>query len=529
MNDTTPKTLYLQRVQATNYAVLRLFTAEPNGEHMTVGGANGSGKTTALRAVAVLLGGKSYEIGRPLRDGEKDGELLGTLQDADGEPRYHIRRKVDEKGIGGLKITLPDGTPLASRESVLSGFLSDVALDPAGWLERAKSGQRAQRDRAEKECRDALGINIDDLDARHNAAYAKRHEIGLDVKRLKGVVDSLTVYADTPDELEDVAALATRLDEATGANRKNEDVRRELSGLIESLAGRDTSIAQAEEDAGGLTSQVEVLSTRIGELDGAAEALTEKEAERTKLVEALGAITLDIDACRDRVQWLDRANEDMSATRAELAGVSSTLDGHREERVKLSAAVDAAKAEVNGLKDIDTAPIRERIDGAEAINEKVRSNIEHAERTAELAERETGYQAETYKIGRVAEERTERIAASDCSIPGLDFGDDGILLNGHALGDGTSTEEEMRLALNVAMAQKPDARIVLVPRAESLDDSSLAELKIEAKEQGVQLIIEDCSAQHREPAAIIIEGGMVRAEKPAKKSRNAKKTKSAQA
>ena len=90
-----------------------------------------------------------------------------------------------------------------------------------------------------------------------------------------------------------------------------------------------------------------------------------------------------VEMCQDEIKGkeeeVERAKEDLKELHEKLANEENELESLKDD---LSDAVSRAK----GQEDIDTQPIKDKIDGAEAINDKVRENEEHRELQAEAKE-----------------------------------------------------------------------------------------------------------------------------------------------
>lgn len=155
---------------------------------------------------------------------------------------------------------------------------------------------------------------------------------------------------------------------------------------------------------------------------------------------------------------------------------------------------------------INTDPIREQMAGAEAANTAFRKAAEARRLAAEAKAAEERHAALGLRIEAIDAERAGRIAAGTYPVPGLSVGDAGVMFNGLPL-EQASGAERLRVAVAVALAEKPRLRVLRIRDGSLLDRDSLAMLAGLATEHDAEVWIERVGDQ--DPGAVIIEDGEV--------------------
>lgn len=180
-----------------------------------------------------------------------------------------------------------------------------------------------------------------------------------------------------------------------------------------------------------------------------------------------------------------------------------------EQYAGLKTTENSAQDAVAELADdIDTAPIVEKIKGAESINRAVRAKAERARVAAELAALETARTESTEAIGQVDAEKAAKLAAAKWPVDGLGFSDDGVTYRGLPF-DQASQSERLRVSVAIGIALNPTLRVLLIRDASLLDKASMATLRTLAVEHDVQLWIERVG--DGDEGAVILEDGEVKA------------------
>lgn len=266
-------------------------------------------------------------------------------------------------------------------------------------------------------------------------------------------------------------------------------------------------------------------------IDESYERRTEKNRRAKELAGKLaGAPTQaparvhDVAAITDRLENVGRLNAARAAERRRRADEALSIrhDGHEVDRLieeaeamqrkaaELQASREARSAALEALPpvadDEDAAAIRADLEAARA-EERAALEWETVERDRrQLAALEEESRAFTSVIETLEAKVREAVAAATMPVPGLRYGDKGLEFNGHPL-EQASGAERLRVALGLAMAQRPGLRVVRIKDGSLLDARSLAMVADMAAAQDFQVWIERVDTTGR--VGVVLEEGEV--------------------
>lgn len=308
--------------------------------------------------------------------------------------------------------------------------------------------------------------------------------------------------------------------------------------MLDALVGRLTfdPLAFAREKP---SRQAEVLRELVGldlaPIDKARADLYAERAAVNKLVTAqkvqVDAMRLHLDAPAEPVsvaalaaelQTANRRNEEVASlarritkAAADAATIRSRVEQLRADLAKAAAALIAAEDDVAkmqaqqaDLREVDTAPLLQQMRDAETINAKVRANEQRRAAEAALAERQQASRTLTERIEAQDQLRADAIAAARMPVPGLGFGQDGVVtLNGLPL-EQASAAERLRVSVAIGLAMNPRLRVLLIRDAALLDRESMRLVAEMARSAGAQLWVERVEVDDQ--TTVVIEDGAVR-------------------
>lgn len=323
----------------------RISTVEinPDGSTVLVAGRNAQGKSSALDAIAVALGGGKLAPARPIRDGAESAKIEVVTSDG-----MKITRTFTAAGGSAIKIENGDGLRVQQPQSWLDARLGALSFDPLGFL-RLKPAEQADR------LRELAGVDTRPLDAEHASVFATRTDVNRDGKALAARFDAMPRHPGA--ERVDTAEVMRQLDEAAALERQQtEEVRK--------AEAHEREAAQAAADAERAEFEAADLRRRAALADLAAAAL---RAKRSAAVEQAAdarnaAARIDVpdtapmraalagaEEANRRVREnaeRERVEGELQAMRARSAALSARLA--EIERAKV-AALEAARMPVDGL------------------------------------------------------------------------------------------------------------------------------------------------------------------------------------
>ncbi len=436
---------------------IELVDLTPTDALTTIGGRNGAGKSTAIDCVMYTLGGEKLCPKNPLRDGAEEGEASLDIGPAIGQPAdMRVRRRWKKSAAGEVK-TVVEVFDLKSVNPTAPQRRPQELIDRfCGRLGLDPSQFiRWSDDGAEgarrqaKTVREVFGLDFTAEDAAEQKAREDRKIINHSLASAEARLSAMPA-GDAPDEPVSVAGLMEQLSAAQRHNR-----------------GADDLAAQAQK------------ARQLRDAD-----------QRT------------FDAEKERMAELERQ---LQEARENAEGLSAKIVARNKALARLE---DQQKAFV--LQD--TAALEQQIKEADTVNAKVR---------AKRARAEVFHEAQTLREALVREERIiaemqaakkQKLQAAKLPLPGMGVSEDGITLNGRPLA-AACTSEQLRLAIGICVAQKPELPVILMREGAMFDDKSLAEIRQIAEAAGAQVLMEVVTRNEAEDKTVsfVIEEGRVKA------------------
>lgn len=302
-------------------------------------GDNGAGKSAILDALEWAL--KRTGTEQPVRRGAKKAIVEMTISNE--KRKFSLRRSETTKGshnLSVLSIESEDKKPVPSPQKFLSGLTaSNIAFDPLEFL-RMRPAERIEA------LREALNLDVSDLDAKEKEAYEERTLVNRDGKSLKERFSALPVPAqDAPTE--EV--------KASDVVEKRDELKAQLD-RVEELAGEaqeaKNAVAETEAEIKELRAK---LTDQKAALTSANKAFTQanKAAPDPRELEKLEAEISDIDTrnaqARDATQY-HKLKAELEAKRKESAGLSAKIDDLQAEKRK---RVEEAAFPVEGMEILE--------------------------------------------------------------------------------------------------------------------------------------------------------------------------------
>jgi hypothetical protein len=326
-----------------NVKKLTAVEIKPNGDVVTISGANGAGKSSIIDSIAWALGGSAGIQKQPIRKGAQRAVIKLNL----GE--IIVERRFNENGGSTLSVESADGARYKSPQALLDAIRGELAFDPLAFTRMDPKDQVNELKRVAQ-----IDVDLDKLDALNAGDYAKRTDVNRQVKSLRAQAEAIEVPADLPAERINEDAIVDEITQAADANAR----------LEQRKAGRE----RAARDAKDHRETAQRLRTRAAELRAEAEQLEKnsEDAERTageieeklRTAEALPE-PVNVEDLRKSLTAAKQTNAEIAARQrrrdleseaAELEQQSATLTAQMDERTKQKAdALANAKMPVPGL------------------------------------------------------------------------------------------------------------------------------------------------------------------------------------
>lgn len=326
--------MIIEAIRITNFKGVISASFKPGEGLYVIGGENQAGKTSALDAIMVALGGKRFMPPEPVRDGAKEAEIrLDLSADPDaGLPALTVIRTIGTAGGGSLTV-LEAGVKQSSPQAILDGLFGHLekagAFDPTTFV---RLDQKAQVEQLQE----IAGVNFDESDKERARLYGERTLVNREIVAAKAKLNELPEYHEGCKALVDASAIMDKMREWTRLNQDNADVRRE----------RDDAVSKTTNAVCDLQAARMRLDEATKGLDNAEYALKERERERDALEATVSALVdRDTTALDEELATSEAANEKYRENKARGEAETALAEAQERERI-FTATMD----EIDGDK-----------------------------------------------------------------------------------------------------------------------------------------------------------------------------------
>lgn len=340
--------MHVVGLKVDNYQILKAIEIHPGGAGLiTIGGKNGSGKTSTLDAIWIALTGRASAPVQPVRDGEQKctieldmGELIVTrtfTDKGDGKP---FTDTVKVESAAGLRYGKP--------KEVLDALLSSIGFDPFEFTKLKPA------DKAEQLLQLVpLPVDLDEHKVLDDSDYAKRRDVNRDIETLRG---QLAGYPkeEVPKDIPDREALVAKLGNAANHNM---DIERETMARQ-----RQQDVINLEmANAANMRSRAEALRAEADQLDIVATANVESAEKSQKIIDGAPPLPepINTDDLREEIRIAENAaavkgrqesrafiEKQIADKTAEAEAFTKALDDRAADR---DGALAKAKMPIDGL------------------------------------------------------------------------------------------------------------------------------------------------------------------------------------
>ncbi len=326
--------VYITRIDIQNIGGLEEFHAELGAVNLVIG-ENGTGKSSILNALEIVLGGGSDPD--LIHNGHDHGEVMLTLSDG-----TTVLKSMERDGSADLKIRTKDGGAVKAPATYLKTLAAGLGFDPIGFLasdpkERAAFLlQNLPLTFPADEVNVALGVpvvtapvSLQKLNELRQGKYDARTELNRKARDLEGTIKDME------------RALPSDPGKDWGTERDRLSAK--LSGIVSEIATVASQIElEAEQEKtrkrGEIREKIDALNVELSDhlaavekaaASSLAEATAALEAERAALSEELGTAKA-------------RADQEQQAVgiRNAIAERKKALEGHISEEMRLSKAIE---------------------------------------------------------------------------------------------------------------------------------------------------------------------------------------------
>ena len=317
-----------------------------DGHHLVlIGGKNGQGKTSAIRALLMALCGKRG-MDFPdvvLKEGEDHGwvkvdlsgdEDLGDLQGLTIEMGFRRRRggKIEES----FRLLDSTGEEAPEPRKLLSSLYSLRAFDPLAF-EKAKPKEQAEL------IRRLLGLDFEDQDKEYDQVFAERTQVNRQLKELDARRSAIRVPSNAPKEKVSVGALVKELDAARELNANVDKESNRVDELRAKVDQLNAKHLEAKALVAKLEADIETATDLYGKQCWAAENLAKID---TSAIQAKIESSEELNAAYDLKVSADQLDKQIRETVRKADGMTDALE---DIRSKKQTAMEEAKWPVPGM------------------------------------------------------------------------------------------------------------------------------------------------------------------------------------
>ena len=338
-------------MKVENLCNLQLVDAQLDGRNLVVGGKNGHGKTTALRAIeAALRGARQCKILDPIREGAEKASVVLDL----GE--YLVEKRFNKSGET-LVVKTKDGAKYGQGQELLNQLMGSISINPAAFLEMS---DKQQLETLLKIC--PIDLNIEEHDEKHKAIFEKRADVNRDLKNINGEIAGMgTPPEGLPEQEISVMDLINR--------------RQAAEQIVKDVDRYKQSVAEAVEGLEGLGAQVIEEGQKLADLPGNEKELLEQARLEYEQL------------CKDLKEGIAKRE---NVIKGDIKRLEQEIEASREIKSRLELEIEQTELP-------DMAALDEDIQNVEETNRKIRKKIELDDR----AKRRDEIQAESEKLTKV--------------------------------------------------------------------------------------------------------------------------------
>lgn len=180
------------------------------------------------------------------------------------------------------------------------------------------------------------------------------------------------------------------------------------------------------------------------------------------------------------------------------------------------ADFEIAQKSILDLHDESTEELEKNINDVEAINRKVRINLDKEKAEEDALQYQEQYKVLTAQIDQTRKEKTDLLRGADLPLPGLSVENGELTYNGQCW-DNMSGSDQLRVATAIVRRLNPNCGFVLLDKLEQMDLDTMEEFGKWLEEEGLQAIATRVSTG--DECSVIIEDGYVKGIEPFTKTK----------
>jgi len=264
----------------------------------------------------------------------------------------------------------------------------------------------------------------------------------------------------------------------------------------------------ANRDVKNLKSRIDAIPEpsdgEIIDLDKAMSAYEEAMKRSREVSERNAKITKAISDQAHHETQIAVIDNEIIDLQAKISSLQSQRGTHNDQIIGLKRISQRDHAE-----DVDLMPFKADLDTARSQSELVSQQKERERLQAEFEEAQRSSEELSAKIEALDAEQATAVLNSDMPVDGISFSDDHILLNDIPFSQ-ASDAQQLRAAIEIAIAMNPQLRICRVRDGSLIDKDGMKALAEYAEKHDFQIWIERVDQSGK--SGIVIENGQINSE-----------------
>lgn len=190
----------------------------------------------------------------------------------------------------------------------------------------------------------------------------------------------------------------------------------------------------------------------------------------------------------------------------EIQKLEQQLNVLKQQNMQTAQDLEIAQKDALDLKDESTEELESNIADIEAINLKVRTNLDKDKAEQDAQDYDNQYKTFSRKIEDVRQKKTDLLANANLPLPDLSVENGELIYKGQQW-DNMSGSDQLKVSTAIVRKLKPNCGFILIDKLEQMDLETLNEFGQWIEQEGLQAIATRVSTG--DECEIIIEDGYV--------------------
>lgn len=314
---------------------------DPAGGLTIIGGDNGAGKTSTLKALEFAFRGGRSICEEPLRQGQKKGHVIVALGD------MTVTRRFTGKTTS-IKVEAKDGTVFSSPQAMLDKLVGQLGFNPLAFL-------TYRPDKQAETLRGLLGLDFSQLDAKRAKAYDDRLNVGRERDSLQGQLNVMTFDKDAPKQEVSISALITERDRRAEINQGNAQAAGDLDRFDALLDDHNQVIRTRAQQITELEAQLATIHTQLDEAEKRRGLCVTEHQQQAEKVRAL--VDENVDEITAQINSAESVNQNVRAN-IKWAEINTAHDAAGDGYTDLTREIDRIDQEKADMLAAAEFPIK---------------------------------------------------------------------------------------------------------------------------------------------------------------------------